>query len=335
MTKQKKYLFKRRTDWLGRIFEKFGLAPRQKNIPVIGIHAAGKSYFLTSLGYFISRRELGWVVGETADYIQQFVKVMIEGGRLDATTGYREITLQVTQIYQEDYDQICREVPEAVSTFGERVWVRPQSVTEPPAAYRQDAVVEQQRGGVTIACDFLLSTYDLSGTQFKDAMEGLSEPSRNQGGDPQTLQFINALQNGEGVIVIVDVARRILSGEEFERERVKHIRAALAEQVVPLVKGIQLTITKRKLTNKVFPLFLVFTKRDIHQLSREQLDAIVKDVFAILIAGLERQIEIRIHSVQSMGFEVDVDSTDELRLESQSAGLGLFLADLYFWIREM
>lgn len=330
MSKQRKHPFKQRSGALGRLLVGLGLAPRHKRIPVFGIQGVGKSYFILSVAYFISKRSLGKVVGEAADYVMRFVPVMMRGERLDATPGYRDIDLEINHIYRANYEQLDGHSP------GSFAWQPPYMtpLSDAPEQPEPDEQYgEQDTAGELIPCDFLISTNDLSGTQFNDAMERLSEPTSRLGGDPQTQRFLQVLEAGEGAIIVVDVVRREMTTEEFARDDRKHIRNALAEQVVPLARGIQLSIMKGNKRNKVFPLFLVFTKRDIHQISRARLDQIVKEVFAILLANLEEHVKVRVHSVQNIGFGIDPDSV--LDMEGQTEGIGFFLADLYFWINQM
>lgn len=331
MSKQRKHLLRQREGALRRLLVGLGLAPRHKRIPVFGIHGVGKSYFILSVAYFISKRGLGKVVGESADYVEGFIPVMMRGERLDATQGYRDIDLEVSRIYRANYEQVS-----GTQHGGDGVWQPPYMtpLTDAPEAQEpEEHYGEQDKDGDLIHCDFLLSTNDLSGTQFKDAVGRMAEPTSKLGGDPQTRRFLEVLEEGEGAIIIVDVVRREMTTEEFTRDTVRYIRSALAEQVMPLARGIQLSILKRSRRNKVFPLFLVFTKRDIHQLSCDRLEQIVKEVFAILLANLEEHVKVRIHSVQNIGFGIDPESV--LEMEGQTEGVGFFLADLYFWINQM
>jgi len=330
MSKHRKYLFKHRNGTLGRLLSALGAMPRHKRIPVFGIQGVGKSYFILSVAYFISTRNLGKVSGESADYVTRFLPVMMRGERLDATPGYRDIDLEINHIYRTNYEQL-----DTVAARS-RVWQPPYMTPLPETPETPEAEVsydEQQRDSELIQCDFLISTNDLSGTQFKDSVERLAEPTARLGGDPQTQRFLQVLEAGEGAIIVVDVVRREMTTEEFTRHAVKYIRDALAEQVVPLARGIQLSIMKGNRRNKVFPLFLVFTKRDIHQLTRARLEQIFREVFAIPLANLENHVKVRIHSVQNIGFGVDPDSI--IDMEGQSEGIGFFLADLYFWINQM
>ncbi len=313
---EKTYLFKHRTDGLGRFLAKLGLAPNYKHIPIFGIQGAGKSYFIMSMGYFISYRNLGRVVGESADYIMQFIPVMLRGERLDATPGYRDLDLKVDRVYQSDHDTLY----DALDQYDALVL----------GLRREEKISEEDVGSETRPANYLLSTNDLSGTQFKDAMERLSEPSAKLGGDAQTQRFLEVLEGGDGAIVVVDIVRREMSPEQFAFDRNNIIRRALAEQVVPLVRGIQLSLLRGNRRNKIFPLFLVFPKRDIHQLSRQQLKTIINEVFALLLANLDERVVIRIHSVQNLGFGVDTESY--LALERKTEGIGLFIADVCFWI---
>jgi hypothetical protein len=325
MSKQKK----RRDGALGRLLVRLGLAPRHKRIPVFGIQGVGKSYFILSVAYFISKRSLGKVIGASADYVTNLLPVMMLGERLDATPGYRDIDLEVNHIYRANYEQLDG------AASGDAEWRPSKSFLDDASesGQTQEQYGEQGQDSELIPCEFMISTNDLSGTQFKDAVGRLAEPTARLGGDPQTQRFLQVLEAGEGAIIVVDVVRQEMTTDEFTQEARRHIRRALAEQVVPLARGIQLSIMKGSKRNKVFPLFLVFTKRDIHQLSRAELEKIVKEVFAILLANLEAHVKVRVHSVQNIGFGVDPESV--LEMEGQTEGIGFFLADLYFWINQM
>lgn len=117
------------------------------------------------------------------------------------------------------------------------------------------------------------------------------------------------------------------------RGRVGHVREALSRQLVPLTRAIELSVRRGEGRTRTFPLFLVFTKRDVHQFSRSELWRIVQEVFAIQLARLEHRVRLRIHAVQSIGFGVDLESL--LRLEARSEGIGLFLADVHRSIERM
>lgn len=309
----KNYLLKRYGGRLGKVLIRMGLSPSYKSLPLFGVQGAGKSYFILSLGHFISARGLGNVMGESADYINQFLPAMMRGDRLDATAGYRDMNIKVERVYRQDHEKV----------FGE---LDPMDVF---AHLEHDKADEADKKSDTVFANFVLSTKDLSGAQFKDAMDRLSDPTARLGADPQTQRFLEILDGGDGAIIVVDVVRQEMTREQFASDKKKYIRMALAEQVVPLVRGIQLSLMRGKKEGR-FPLFLVFTKRDIHGLSRRELESIVREVFAILLANLDRRVVLRIHSVQNIGFEVDVDAF--LEMETKTEGVGLFLADVNMWL---
>jgi hypothetical protein len=143
---------------------------------------------------------------------------------------------------------------------------------------------------------------------------------------------VRIVRDCDGVIAVIDLVRGIISTEEFGERRLKIIRKALAEQLSPFIRALELSIRNSKKKNKKFPLFLLFTKSDIHQLSRQELSELFKEVFAITLAQLERlnlKVIVRIHTVQSMGF--GNNSPNSELLEKSTSGYGGMLADLYFW----
>lgn len=313
------YTIKQRKGFIGWLMTKLSLQAKFAHVPTIGIHGAGKSYFNFSNGYFISQRNLGKLVGANRDYLDGLQPAIMRHEKLDATQGYKDLSLLVQHVYHDDFERIAEEIAcEKIGVaFGDH-----------------NSNGETHASSDALPCNILLTTNDLSGTEFAQAMERLREPSAEIGGDPITRNFLQVVQNADGLTVVVDVVRRIEDPEEFDRAAEKHIRHAFAEQVEPLARGIELAISRkrRRNRNKAFPVFLVFTKRDIHGMGRARLKELTDVIFALMLARLrESNVQIRIHSVQNMGFKKSSES-DLLHLDS--VGVGLYLADLFYWLKQ-
>ncbi len=312
---KEKYLFKQRRGWLGRILIRLGLAPNHKRVPIFGIQAVGKSYFIFSIAYFVSHKRLGKVIGEGADFINRVIPFMLERKPLDATTGNRDIELLISQIFYSDFMRVTDELAR------EKAGLNP---------YQHDpSLLSGLEPDAMTPSNLFLSTNDLSGLEFKNAMLALSEPNMRFHDDPLTKKFMGVVERCDGIVAIVDLVRRH-TRENFVFGR-DQIRKALAEQVLPLIRGIELAIERGNYENRVFPLFLVFTKKDVHCQSREVLDAMVREIFAIMLARLEDKVKLRIHAVTNMGFGEDTDSL----LNKDSEGIGMILADLHHWVEKM
>lgn len=291
-------------------------------IPIFGVQAAGKTYFIHSLAYFISRRGLGSVVGDhSRDYMYRLKPALLRGEPLDATSGFRDIELQIDQVYFQDFEEVMTETH-----------LR-QYLPESFQDEDEDVPEEEEKGSETVSCNLVLSTNDLSGLQFTQAMMRLSEPSANLGGDARTKPFLKVLNACQGAIAVIDIVRKNITAEEFKQDRKELIRQNLAEQVIPLLRGVELALRNRKNSKQIFPLFLIFTKRDVHQLDRQELTEIVWEIFPILLARYKNQIWVRIHSVQNIGFGQNMDP--DAYLQSHSQGLGMFLADLNYSFKKV
>ena len=315
------YKRKRRTGMLGWLLTALNLQPRYAHVPTIGVQGAGKSYFIFSNGYFISKRGLGQLVGQNQDYLDSLQPVIMRREPLDATQGYKDLSLLVEHIYDADFQRIADEVG------CEKLGI----ATSEPATQGEASPTDEAK----LRCNILMTTNDLSGLEFAQAMQRLREPNAELGGDPVTRNFLDVVRNADGLTVIVDIVRGIQSQEEFAREAEAHIRHAFAEQVEPLARGIELAISRQRRRSRrgAFPVFLVFTKRDIHGLGRERLEEMTDVIFALMLARLRRSnVQIRIHSVQSMGFK-QAGESDTL-LNSDSVGIGLYLADLFYWMKQ-
>jgi len=67
-----------------------------RNVPIIGIHGAGKTYFIISLGYFISLEKWGEV--ETPDYFFELSKYVLAQQPIPPTVGYHPIRVRLDYV---------------------------------------------------------------------------------------------------------------------------------------------------------------------------------------------------------------------------------------------
>ena len=139
-------------------------------------------------------------------------------------------------------------------------------------------------------------------------------------------QFFSLVVNADGLLVVVDLARRLRTREEFARSRQRsadHLRAALAEQVA-LCRGIE-TAIQMNTSMRGKPIFFIFTKADIHRLPVAQVRSLIHTAYSILFNRLRHQgIECHEHCVAYAGSTRDADGSLSYRIE----GVEELLADL-------
>jgi len=67
-----------------------------RNVPIIGIHGAGKTYFIISLGYFISLEKWGEV--ETPDYFFELSKYVLSQQPIPPTIGFHPVRVRLDYV---------------------------------------------------------------------------------------------------------------------------------------------------------------------------------------------------------------------------------------------
>ncbi len=303
--------FKRYKGIFGQVLYRLGLIEKSLNIPLFGVKGAGKSYFLLSLGMFISSRKLGKPEGLTEDLLNGYWADILKGNLISITQGKWDVDLLVKHVYSSDH----------------KITVQRQSYFQ-AGITNSDPYLDDDEQPTSdldkLPTRIFLRTNDISGQEFTAAMEQLSEPTRELGGDPMTQKFIQVVRDGNGSVMVVDLVRGNLTAEKYQQDRDKYIRAAFGEQLVPLARGLELALRNQRDPKSRYPLFLVFPKRDIHGLNSKELNDLAQRMFAMTFARLEEKVSIHIHSVQNMGFEQDENG--DLKF---SRGLGQFLADVY------
>ena len=302
--------FKRYKGILAKILYRLGLIPKSLNLPLFVIKGAGKSYFLLSLGMFISRRKLGKPENLSDDLLNSYWAEILSGNPISITQGKWDVDLLITQVYSSDHKITL----ERQTSFEAGV-LSPDQYDD-----QEQFLLDADR----LSTRIFLRTNDLSGQEFTTAMAQLSEPTMELGGDPMTQKFIQVVRDGNGSVMVIDLVRENLTAEEYQTNRERYIRQAFAEQLVPLARGIELALRNQRDLDNRYPLFLIFPKRDIHGLNSYQLNDLALRMFAMTFARLEEKVSIHIHSIQNMGFEQDENGDPIV-----SRGLGQFLADVY------
>jgi hypothetical protein len=254
----------------------------EKQIPLLGVRGAGKTYFLLSLGYLVSKRGWGQVVGsEGSIYLEELLPYVSKGKQIPPTQGNYPVEIQVTK----------------VGTISNRA-----------------------------KFDFTISTQDFSGGKFENAMEQVTTDVSFA--DGPSAEFYDLYRSSDGLIVVVDLVRGA-SRSAFRANPESQILDALSEQVVPLAKGLELLLdANRSVAAK--PIFLVFTKSDIHQLSIEEISEYFDRLMAIPLRRLEQKgCEISKYTTSAVGWADTEDETDALEnLEGQ--GFSDILTEMAF-----
>lgn len=144
--------------------------------------------------------------------------------------------------------------------------------------------------------DFLLYMPDPSGKEFEMAMRDLAENRYSE----NVRKFYEVYSDSDGLIVIVDLVRE-KSKKEFKSNKEKYVIEALEEQVAPLATGIINILETSNLEGK--PVFFVFTKADIHEMSIEEISKYFDRYMAILLRHLEdKGVIIKKYAVASLGW---------------------------------
>lgn len=302
--------FKRYKGIIGKMLYRLGVVQQSFNLPLFGLQGVGKSYFLLSLGMFISRRKLGKPANMTGDLLNSYWAEILSGNPISITQGKWDVDLLIDRIYTNDL-KIALERQAFFDKGLEHI--------EHSEDYEQ-LLADADK----LSTRIFLRTNDISGQEFSDAMRQLREPTRELGGDPMSKKFIQVVKNGDGAVMVMDLVRQNLTAAEYQKHREHYIHQAFAEQLVPLARGIELAFRNQRDFKIRYPLFLVFPKRDIHGLSSNELNNLVNRMFAMTFARLEEKVSIHIHSIQNMGFEKDEHNDPTI-----SRGLGQFLADIY------
>lgn len=150
-----------------------------------------------------------------------------------------------------------------------------------PLEVEVDAV-DHPLGAGEVDVDLTVSTADFSGGEFEAAMEHLTVGAGFDSGPAAT--FHDVYTDADGLLVVVDLVRGT-DRDVFEESPREHAMAALSEQVVPLVKGLKTALDAGDLDGK--PIYVVFTKADVHGFRAEDLDRLLRRAMPFAFQDLE------------------------------------------------
>lgn len=266
---------------------------RPRRLPILGVNGAGKTCLAWGIGRYLSDHGYGQPSADTARYFYEIDPYMLRNAPLPASVQKQPLLLEVHTIVLER-DGFQRELP-----------VR-----------------------------MVISSHDIPGGELVEITRIFQTPTSDPMAHPGVKRFFAFVQNADGLIVVVDLVRRIRTREEFAAlgpsEREAHIRAALAEQVAPLCRGIETTLQiNPRMRGK--PIFFVFTKSDIHCLPVEEVRILVRTAYSILFNRLRYQgLECREHCVAYCGSTRAEDGGILYHIqgvEQLLADIALFFAD--------
>ncbi|MDH7571368.1 MAG: hypothetical protein QHJ73_17455 [Armatimonadota bacterium] len=260
---------------------------KPKRVPILGVNGAGKTCLAWGIGRYLSDSGYGHPSVETARYFYEIDPYMLRNQPIPASVLKQPLVLHVNRIVVNRGGEVC-----------------------------------------AFPVNLVISSHDIPGGALVEVTRIFQTPVPDPLADPNVKRFFAFVQNADGLIVVVDLARRLRTREQFElltrAEREAHLRAALAEQVAPLCRGIETTIQLNgDMRGK--PFFFVFTKSDIHRLSVEEARTLIRTAYSILFNRLRHQgIDCREHCVAYAGTSRQPDGSILYRIE----GVEELIADM-------
>lgn len=261
--------------------------PRPRRLPILGIDGAGKTCLAWGIGRYLSDSGYGEPTTDTARYFYEIDPFMLRNAPVPASVQKQPLILDVNTVVLE----------------------RGEDKREIPVRLR-------------------ISSHDIPGGELVEVagvfQASLSDPLEH----PVVRRFFSFVQGADGLMVVVDLARRIRSRAEFlelsPEAREGHIRAALAEQVAPLCRGIE-TVIQINNSMRGKPIFFIFTKSDIHCIPAQHVRSLIRTAYSILFNRLRHQgVECREHCVAYSGSERLEDGSIRYGIE----GVQELLADI-------
>ena len=233
----------------------------RKHVPIVGVANAGKTYFITTMVYFVSIMGWGTLDESCTHYFEELLGYVLRGEPIPPTkSGIKRVILHVDRVVY---------------------------------------------GGVEKRVKFTLSTADISGAQFETAMIALNEQISSGGLERESTssrdleEVLRLLRRVHGLIAIVDITRHLSDTSSKKKAVLK----ALGQQAVPLLRAFQYALGHSRSRK---PLFLVFTKKDIHGMEGEELEGLVRYAYAPILAILKKKgVIIRCYAVTSVGWSRD------------------------------
>lgn len=244
----------------------------ERKLPLLGVRGSGKTYFLVSLGHYVTHKGWGRIADEGADrYLQELTPYVLRGESIPPTRGNYPVEIELDTVDSLGFD-----------------------------------------GPVELNPNLTISTVDFSGGQFEAAVEEATVAGGFETGPAN--EFRELYADADGLVVVVDLVRGA-DPVTFESEREDRIRAAIGEQVVPLAKCLEIALEQHDLGGK--PIYIVFTKGDIHGLEGYEIDDFGR-AMSIVLGRLERHgCEIETHSVSAVGWADDDGSAAPDVLDSK------------------
>lgn len=238
-------------------------------------------------------------------------------GRYLSDSGYGQPSAETASYFYEIDPFMLRNAP------------IPASVQKQPLVLHVNTVVLRRAGlQREIPVRLVISSHDIPGGELVEMTSALQTPTPHPMGNLLARNFFSFLARADGLIAVVDLARRIRTPEEFDAlspgEREAHLRSALAEQMGPLCRSIETAVQMNpRMRGK--PVFFVFTKTDIHRLPVAQARALLHTAYAILLNRLRHHgVEFREHCVAYAGTSRLEDGSISYRIE----GVEELLADM-------
>jgi hypothetical protein len=177
-------------------------------------------------------------------------------------------------------------------------------------------------GGAMIPVNLSISTGDISGGQFEDAMTLITkQPLLDPTGEGGPLApLFDVLKRANGLIVILDITR-YMKGLTLEESMMK----SFADQIRPLCNAID-TVASSGSQGDLRAVFFVFNKQDVHRRTAAELRPIAENAFAILLRRLRtKNVQVEWRACSSLGW-MSKDMSPDRRLEGY--GIDQILTDL-------
>lgn len=273
---------------LGALFGRI-VRPQLLKVPVLGVGASGKTTFAWGLGRTLVDREWGHSADESAGYFLKIDAALLNNRNPEATSGQTPLVFMCDKCAFADGSP---ELSRIVSLLGSRDGGdAPRGGSAAPVRYAGD-LGEYDSFTWSFRRPMRISTYDMSGSQFENCMRVFDTASANPESDPEVRRFMDIVRGSDGLIVIVDLARRITSPGAFSallpEQRERHLLGALAEQVMPLCRGVARALAANPdMAGK--PIIFAYTKQDIHGLSDELVRRMLETAYSPLFASLKRR----------------------------------------------
>jgi hypothetical protein len=268
-------------------------------VPILGVEGSGKTTFAWGIGRTLIDRGWGKPTDEARAYFAEIDPCMLMNQPPAATVGKRSLAFlfQKCQVEMASPEQMALSEMSSQDADGDlpdHEWVE-HSADWTTATFKADLVI---------------SSYDISGGDFTRCMSLFTHPVERPEADPDFGRFADLMRESDGLIVMIDLARRIRSRAQFlalsEKEQSEHILRSLAEQVGPVCHGIEMVL---RLNSHMHgkPVIFGFTKADIHGRDEEWVERLLFSACATMIGVLrDRGVSIYTCCLAYEGRRLDV-----------------------------